>query len=66
MGNVVKDYEHPEQVWKDVYHNKLVELEQYEKEIEKYMFARQFFFINNFESTREDNLKYVREYLKNI
>ena len=32
-------------------------------EIEKYMFARQFFFINNFESTRESNLKYVREYL---
>lgn len=28
MGNVVKDYEHPEQVWKDVYHNKLVELEE--------------------------------------
>lgn len=42
------------------------ELIKIENEIEKYMFARQFFFINNFESTRESNLKYVREYLENI
>ena len=43
-----------------------VTLGELEIEIEKYMFARQFFFINNFEGTREDNLRYVREYLENI
>lgn len=28
MGNVIKDYEHPEQVWKEVYYDQLVEVEE--------------------------------------
>lgn len=39
------------------------ELNRYEKEIVKYMVAKHFFYINNFEDTREPNLKFVKEYL---
>nr|AIF26743.1 hypothetical protein [uncultured bacterium fosmid pJB84G2] len=42
------------------------ELEQYEKEMYKYQVIKHFFYIENFETTRQKNIEFVKNYLKTI